>query len=243
MTPTLLLLASLALQTSRVWSADDAPPANKPAEKVDVEGLKNKYWSKGDENEMRVVRNRIFTKAKKFELGAFAGTVSSDPFFDIYSYGGRFAYHFGEYFGFSLMYSKYKVNSSSALKFLEAQLGTTVNSNYPITFMGGEFQYSPLYGKLSLHGAMILYFDLHLLFGGGLTQTEAGRYITPSVGVGQQLYLAKFLALRLDYRLSYFRESILQKADPSLPREVVANRHNFSNTITLGLSFLFGFWD
>lgn len=208
-------------------------------EKVDVDKIKERYWTKGEETELRVVQNRLYTKNGKFQLGLFAGTISTDPFLKVYNAGGSLGYHFTEYLAFNVTAWKFYVTSSSAARAFTQQTGGSVtNSNIPKTFFGGEFEFSPIYGKLSVLGRSIIYYDLHLLLGGGLTEMESGTYTTPLVGIGQQVFLSKNITLRLDYRMTYFKEKILQKYDPAKLNAVVGERDTFNSVITLGFNFL-----
>src|SRR5690606_17566597 len=67
---------------------------NSEAERVNIENIKQKYWARGDEGELGVVQNRMYTKTRKFELGVYTGVVATDPFLSVYSLSGTFAFHF-----------------------------------------------------------------------------------------------------------------------------------------------------
>jgi outer membrane beta-barrel protein len=98
-----------------------------------------------------------------------------------------------------------------------------------------------LYGKLSVLGKSIIYYDLHLLGGLGYTRTENGSYATPSLGIGQRFYLSKLTSFRVDYRLQYYNETLIEKQITTKLGQPVGARDNFNNTITFGFSFmLFG---
>jgi outer membrane beta-barrel protein len=225
--------------------------AGSEAERVNIENIKEKYWARGDENELGVVQNRLYTKARKFELGVFGGVISTDPFLSVKNAGGLLAYHFNEYFALSVMGYKSFSNPSSALELLQSPvgsggLGTTANINNPNWFLGVEGAGSFLYGKLSLLGKAIIHFDMHLLAGVGETATVANtaagaynaHYVTPYIGIGQQIYLTKSMSLRLDYRLMRYNETIVEQVLPSKMGQPVGDRINYSNTITLGIDFL-----
>ena len=232
-------------------SAADAPASASPGEEdsainegeqVDVESIKKKYWARGDQSQLSVVQNRTYTKSNKWDLGGLGGIVNSDPFLTIKSVGGSLGYHFNEYFSFHLIGWKDLVSKSSALTSFEKFSGGTANTNYPKYFLGGEANGSLLYGKLSVLGKAIIYYDLHLSAGAGVTKTESGDYFTPMGGIGQRFYLSKNLSLRIDYRLQYYKERILEKEVPTKKGEVRGIRGNYSNCVTLGISFMFGFF-
>lgn len=205
---------------------------------VEVERIKKKYWTQGEEGDVGVVQNRLYTKAKKFELQGFGGFHDSDPFLSTKTYGGTFGYHFNEYFSLHALYFKYSVQPSSALKTFQSQMRSTTNTNEPRHFIGGEMNASILYGKLSLVGKKILYFDLRLIGGAGQMTLENNKSISPLLGIGQTIYLHRSIALRADYRWMHYSETIKGKVPASSDYgQVIGKRTVDSNTITLGISF------
>jgi outer membrane beta-barrel protein len=135
------------------------------------------------------------------------------------------------------IYKKFLVGNSAYLDELQAGLITgapsTANTNRPNSFMGGEFEYSPLYGKISLSGSSIVHYDAHFLLGLGMTDTESGKYLTPSIGFGPQFYLGKTIALRLDYRMAVYKETIRERVLTT--RQNAGERTNFSHQVALGV--------
>jgi len=223
-------------------SADDASEAQDTsgAERVNVENIKEKYWARGDETEMGVVQNRAYSKEHKWELGIYGGAVLTDPFLNVSNAGFSLGYHFSEYFSLRANVWKEFAGYSSALNTFYDTKGGVVNYNEPKAYYGGEAVGSLLYGKLSLLGKSIIYFDLHVLGGLGLTNTENGTYVTPHIGLGQQVYVSKSVSLSLDYRLMFYHEQIKERTIPTQIGNVVGSRNNFSNVITFGANFMFG---
>ena len=95
---------------------------------------------------------------------------------------------------------------------------------------------SLFYGKLSVLGKSIIYYDFYFLGGLGLTNTESGNYPTPSLGLGQRFYLNRTLSIRLDYRLFYFYENIVEKVVPTMIGQIRGQRSNWNNTVNLGIN-------
>jgi outer membrane beta-barrel protein len=242
----LLILTALTLVTSipGAWAEDKDKGAekhgDKQSDKVQVEAIKEKYWARGDESELGVVQNRLYTKAGKLEFGGYFGLIGSDPFLSTQAFGGILGYHFSEYMSLHLLGWATNVGPSSALKTFEETRGATANTNEAKSFLGAQATWSVLYGKLSLLGKKIIYYDFHLLGGGGMTDTESGKYFTPFAGLGQQVYLSKSVSLNVDYRLMAYKEDILEKVIPTKIGQVVDNRVNWTNAVTLGISFLLG---
>ena len=229
---TLIIASILAALASPPVSAD---------EKVNVDSIKEKYWAQGEQQELNVVQNRQYTKSKKIELGAFGGLIFSDPFLSVKLAGASVGFHLSEYFSIHAFGWKHFVSSSSALQTFEATRNATTNTNKPRAFFGAEAVGSFLYGKLSLIGRKILHYDFHVLGGGGVTNTESGNYATPFLGVGQQVYVADAVSIRLDYRLMAYREDIREKVIPTKIGQTVGTRWNWTNAITLGVTYMFGF--
>ena len=234
----LLVLFALFLTVQKVRAAEPAPAVPPADDTVEVEKIKEKYWAKGDDSEVGVVQNRLYSKAQRIELGAFFGFTSNDPFLSVKQFGGGLGYHFNEYFSIAAVGWQYSVSSSSALTTFEAQMNSTTNTNKPKSFYGLEGKASLLYGKLSLMGQKIIYFDLHALGGYGMTSTENGSYGTPFIGVGQQIYLNRFFSLNVDYRLMTYSEQIVGRVPGPNYGVNLGSRTNNSSVITLGVSIL-----
>ncbi len=216
-----------------------AQPKNSSPKNADVSKIREKYWARGEESELGVVQDRLYTKKNRLEISAFGGLMSSDPFLDVKGAGGTLGFHFSETLAAHVVYWKAFASNSSALDTFEAEVKATTNTNKPSSYLGGEIGASFLYGKLSLAGASIIHYDLHLLGGAGVTSTETGHYVTPSIGLGQNIYVTSRISLRLDYRLMYYREAIHEKVKPAPERGQFLNyRNNWTNALTLGFSFM-----
>lgn len=221
---------------------------NQAGEMLEVEKVKEKYWAQGQDSKMGVVQNRLFSKEHKFALGILGGTSIADPFLAIKNYGLTVGYHFNEFVGVSLVGWKNKVGSSSALKTAEEQ-GKDQNTVDPNWFAGGEVLGSVMYGKLSLLGARIIYYDMHLSLGAGMTSFErfkasgksgSATSITGIWGIGQRFYVTQGLSLRLDYRNQIYKETIREKVITANLGDDIGDRTVFAHTINASLDFMFG---
>lgn len=249
-TPLLLDNAALADDTRSLKSPSaTASDQTDEAEKVSVDTIKEKYWARGDQSELGVVQNRAYTKANKWEIGVFGGTVATDPFLTVYNAGTTIGYHFSEYFAFQALYFRDWAGNSSALSTLQRQLttqnggnsnGATTNYNPPRDYYGGEVVASLLYGKLSVFGSAIIYYDMNILAGLGFTATESGTNFTQHIGIGQQVYLSKHFSIKFDYRLMRYEETLDERVIPTEIGQPVGTRNNFSNVFVFGGSFMFG---
>ncbi len=243
-----LLVATLLLTVTQTNSAHAAPKKKEAApaadvaaaegEEVDVSKVSEKYWAQGKESELGVVQNRKYSYDGKLEVGIFGGSLSSDPFLSVNTYGGRIGYHFNQTWSINAIGWKANVSNSDAFNQYNVIAGAPViNTNKPKSFYGLEIDTNLLYGKLSLLGSAIIYVDIFVFGGGGLTDTESGSYFTPFVGIGQKIFLSQLLSLQLDYRIMQYNETIKSKAAATLG-QTVGTRNNTTNVISLGLSFI-----
>lgn len=237
---------SLAAQpTPDPTTAAPAASDTTNAERVNTDAIKEKYWARGDESEIGVVQNRLYSKSGKIEFQLLGGLINSDPFVSTYSLGGRLGYHLNEYFSLHALAWKSWASPSSTQTNLQSvkdnsQIGTALNTDYARSYYGGEFQASLLYGKLSLVGKSIIYYDLHFLAGLGITGTESGNNFTQHVGVGQQFFLSKRTSIVVDYRIMHYKDTLLDKIVTADFGNPVGTRTNWTNAISIGVGFLFG---
>lgn len=261
----IVFMTALAVYTSRAFSAtvDVKSVAGAPApetaaeakessdaEAVDVDAIKKKYWASGDESQLGVVQNRLYSKAHKFQLGFSGGISFSDPFLSMKPIGGSMGYFFNETWGLNLVGWKTNTSGSGALAVLQAS-GKDVNVTLPSYYVGVEGVASILYGKLSLIGSKIIYYDMYLTGGIGLTgqHYDIVNPVTPApdtseftttVGVGQRFYAGQHVSLRLDYRLMYYTETQREKVITTKTGSPAGTRADFTHSIQVGVDYLFG---
>jgi len=249
-----LILVVFALSATLSLRADDKKDGAKPGPvsvpvptgapsgptEVEVGKIQDAYWTRGNEEEIGVVQNRLYTNKKKIELGVHLGTLAGDPFLVAKSLILTAGYHFTEYVSVHANYWKNFVSASSALKALESTSGQTANTNEPGSYFGVEGKANLLYGKLSLLGKKIMYFDAYVTTGVGLMNTESGKNLTLSFGFGQQIHLSQLVALDFGYKVLWYRETILGKntgVNANLGQNL-GSRSNVSSLITVGVSFV-----
>ncbi len=227
---------------------DEPPPTGTPEtshedlspEAEELERIKQRYWAQGNEKEMGVVQNRLFTKEGRFETTLFGGLLISDPFVNTFTPGLSFGYNFDETFSLHAFGWKALATPSAALVTLR-QGEKEANTNPTSALFGTEGRASLLYGKLSLLGRKILYYDMHAGLGAAIVRAENGLYGGPLISVGQSFFFSNSMTFRIDYRLIVYRENITQKegTEEQLGR-IIDQRNNFSNSLTFGISILFG---
>jgi len=208
------------------------------AKTIDVQDIRSRYWDRGRQNKLGVVQNRKYTKEGRWSVGMLGGLTFGDPFLDTKQYGLDLGYNFTETFSLSLIGWKYKVSGSSANDKLN-ESNKKANTNEPNYYIGTEAAWSLIYGKVSLIGKKIIYYDLSFLTGLGATKNEKETAPTPHIGIGQRYFLNQNLSFRLDYRLMYYRETIIEKEIESRKGQSLGKRSNFNNTLIFGIDFMF----
>lgn len=215
---------------SGIKVAETGVSNRKKGARLDTDEYRNKYWTSGDDASYKVVQNRTYSKAGKFELTGIFGVTHTDPFLVVRQFGGFLGYNIFEYLGVQLVYWKHSVKESQAkTKFRELTNDViSVPTNDPKSFIGGNLVYSPVYGKLSVMGSLIIYYDMHLIGGFGQISTKNGTYSTPYGGIGQSIYLSKYLAFVFDYRITLYSETLEE-----------VNRNRSDPVVNFGLKFLY----
>ncbi len=175
--------------------------------------------------EIRVIRPKYFTKTGRMETGAQLSIVMNQSFIYTYLATGLLDYHFSETlalegalaYGFSIDKEDKRVLDSNFK--IKTQI---LRTQY---FMEGGLLYTPIYGKYQLSSGRLIYVDMFLSAGGGMTGvnylydqcpspnevpegTEVPSPPSPSVksyptfffGAGQRIFMDKKLSLRWDVR-------------------------------------------
>ncbi len=242
----LLYLAPLMIAHS-AFAQDPTVPAPKPAahaQKVDMKQVQKANIESGGASRAQIIQNRLYSVAHKFEFGLLGSYVATDPFLSVKSYGFSLGYHLNETWAINGIYWKDSVSPSQALNVFQSSNGFTVNTVNPVSFYGGEIQFSPIYGKLNVLDMSIVHFDLHLSAGAGERKTDSGTYLAFMAGIGQQIFLTSWLTLGVDFRLLKFSQDIREKVvSPNVPNplgSVIGNTSETSSVTTLSMNFLFG---
>jgi outer membrane beta-barrel protein len=220
-------------------------------EKIETKTLKKKYLENVEDPSVTVIQNRLYTKSYKLNIGGFYNTVIHDPFLDTTGFGANVGFSISEYFIIEGIYLKFCSQSSkSAVRSVKEQIDSNVvvNVNPFSQLIGGQLLTNIIYGKLSLLSSVILYFDLYLVIGAGKLQTKQTSQVDTSmvqqdiftwwIGIGQQIFITKYLALRIDYRFLPYTENIYKQNTAFIQgNKPIANRSTYGNITTIGVNF------
>ena len=205
--------------------AQPATPGQRPATgerrpadegKLDVSDLEKKYWASKDVD-FSVVQNRAYAKTGRFSLTGQYGYFVNDTYSDISAYRLGVNYYFSERYGIELNYQSFDaVNSKSTSAFLSQYGGVMPNHNKPQSYYGVSFNWIPIYAKMSLLNSNIIYFDMAISPGIGITNSQQqvqNSYPTVSaptfsLDISQHFFLSKWFALRFDFQNRWFNEEI-----------------------------------
>ena len=185
-------------------------------DKIDVSGLEKKYWSAKD-TDFSVVQNRLFSKAGKFGLSVGYGSLINDSWSDGPTASVDLNYYFSERYGVQLEYMKTNSHDNDASRALASNQGGVANHNRVEGYYGVGFNWVPFYAKVSVLNSTIIYFDMALTPGIGLTQydqvVQAGNahQTTPTVSLdlSQHYFLNKWLAIRVDFKNHWYNQDIV----------------------------------
>lgn len=226
------ILATLGLLVGSAGSADSAnaqaASADKKAvaapagsgDKVDVTDLEQKYWAAKD-TDFSVVQNRMFSKANRVAVSALYGNLLNDSWSDGPTISGSVNYYFSERWGLEAQLMNVNSRNNKALENLQAQSGTANHSKVK-GYQGLSVNWVPFYAKMSVLNSNIIYFDMAISPGVGITtydqQTESGNRSksspTVALDLTQTFFLNKHFALRLDYKNRWYQEEVIRYRSP-----------------------------
>src|SRR5690606_33495917 len=102
------------------------------------------------------------------------GFLINDQWSDGPTMSGSLAYYFSERFGVEAHYQKTESVDNKALKNLIAQAGTA-NHGKIMGYQGMSLNWVPFYAKMSFLNSRIMYFDMSISPGAGVTTYEQQR--------------------------------------------------------------------
>src|SRR5690606_295183 len=134
--------------------------------------------------------------------------------------------------GVELNYTKYNVDKSEVVSAFEDQFGgTTPDYNEPVDYIGANFNWIPIYGKMSIQDKKIIYFDLAISPGIGMTKYKQKTSTTaPAQGgeetafvlaldISQHFFFTEKFAVRIDMKNRRYSEEILKYSTGEVARD------------------------
>ncbi len=246
---TLVTLATTAI-TSMAFAADKED--NRGSDKVDLKKLEDKYWAAKDED-YGVIQNRTFAKAKKPYLSLVTGTLINDPFVKATAFGAMLGYYFTEDFGLEISHITYSSTKSDSVdKFISVAASTSPNYNLVKSNTSLVFAYTPLYAKLAFMNMSIMYFDMGITLGAGVTNYEQAMFdngnansssfikkTAPHIefGVMQQLFITKAVAIRADFKNTFYQSLLVPYQTNFNTPYTEEKKSTNDTTLSIGLTY------
>lgn len=188
----------------------EAPPSAKnqpavPAKSVDVKGVGD-LGKLAPFNDVAVIQKRFLPRTGRFELFGAPTLVMNDAFFLNFGLDARFAYYFAERYGLEFVSFLLTTSERQVTTDLREKRGVTTNTIVsPKSYMGLDFKWTPIYGKMTYLNNRITPFDLYFAAGLGSTSTNQGTSEpTLHLGTGQEFALSKAMAVRWDFSWNFF---------------------------------------
>ena len=124
---------------------------------------------------IQTLQRKTFMKIGRYEGAPHIGFVTNDPFINRYLFGGSLAYHITEVFAVEVQASYSPDFAEADWKPVTEQIITENQVTPDISkiqfYANGNFQFSPIYGKVAVGAGRIINFDLFGVFGTGIVNT------------------------------------------------------------------------
>jgi len=214
-------------------STSDNDEAGTLPERIDVQSMKKRYWTVGNEDLMDVVQNRLYTKKGRMEAALRYGFWSDDPFIDHKTIGLSLGFHLNEFISVHGFYASISSATNAAYAQASEATGNVIfpDTNPGKSVMGAEARASLIYGKLSLLGNSIVYYDLNVAAGFSQHTATVGSSVGYFAGLGQQFYLNRTVFITVDYRMLFHSDKFPSTTQPLLDR----SRSLTTNWIQVGV--------
>lgn len=183
-----------------------AAPAPVNPEAVDISDLEKDYW-RPNKDELEVVQNRRYEKARRFELGLHYGVYQGQKYVDSRSVGASLTYNLTNMFFVEASHHKISTSNNDFLNSVRTRFGFTPDFNREESQSVLSVGWTPIYAKFSLLGQKISHFEMYLAPGVGMTKTAA-THVSGHLTVGQKFFLTENFLFRLEWRISRYTDRV-----------------------------------
>jgi outer membrane beta-barrel protein len=190
----LLLAIALAASCATAFAADAPPPKSDQVVVPEV-----------DRRDISVPK----FPSNDFEIGAFAGTYSTQNFGASAVGGLRLGYHITEDFFVEGVYAQTKVSDATYRQILPG--GVFPEEKEKLSYYNISFGYNVLPGEVFIGGKRAKPSQLYLIAGVGSTKFDEQRRPTYNLGFGFRVFLMDAVALQVDMRDHIFSLDLLGK--------------------------------
>ena len=171
---------------------DDRKPlkADKPTVERDVT----------QDDRVKSVQRKLYIKRGRFELAPYFFTTLNDPYYAKFGGAIRAAFYLADTLAISARGSLMQVLSTDDVRAAKRSFQSRIFYSVPIWSVMGDFEWSPIYGKVAMFNS-ILHFDAYVMAGGGVVNTDTSslRGLNPAadLGLGFRFVVKDFFAVNL----------------------------------------------
>jgi outer membrane beta-barrel protein len=175
------------------------------------------------QDRIKAVPRKAVLKKGRVELAAFASFSLNDPYWQHFAFSGSAVFYPHDAFGFGVgadwLYAHARTSNLDVVR--QSLISVPPVFEKPRLFAHADLYWVPIYGKLSLFNAAIVHFDLYGTAGIGMASAFGERSpVAVNAGLGQRLFVADWLALRIEVRDFMFNDTLDVNG---LPRSDVQN--------------------
>lgn len=187
-----------------------------PAEAKAEERQKQKALSQGDQ--IIVIQRKPFLRQHRVEIEPNFRASFNDALVQQVSAGLTINYHINESFflGVHGAWQDWRFISADSNSYTDVYERTIdATDSIPRTsvinaYVGGDFGYVPIYGKMTLFGAAIVHWDFSVKIGGGAVHTRASGAFGGAgwVAAGQRFFITDWLSLNTEVRGIFYGDNL-----------------------------------
>lgn len=128
-----------------------------------------------------VVRNKLFYKSGKIELGFNGGIMPYDSLVNHYLAGGRLTWHFSDHYGWEVIDAMltFPTTTSFTTNLVSSKGISNLQTTRLNMLFSSNFLLSPIYGKMRFFGSSVLHYDLYVVAGLGAANNDTLKVSTP----------------------------------------------------------------
>lgn len=154
--------------------------------------------------DVAMIQKRYLPRTGRFEAYIAANTILNDAFFTTIGADARLAYYFTERYGVELLAMAMISGDRRTTKDLREKGVATTSFVQPESYIGADFKWSPVYGKMTYRNRRIIHYDMYFSAGGGSTTHSQGSSPTIHIGTGQNFALSKSMTFRWDFSFNMY---------------------------------------
>ena len=189
-------------------------PVSQPQRKLTPQELE--AIRQAENQRVWVWQRRPFLKTDRFELNTLISQNINEPLVSFYTLGGQANYYLNEQMAIGFR-GTYTLNlETSAFDDIIQDYQVFPQVSRPIWSGSLNFQYVPLYGKLSMLQTWIFPWELSVRGGAGWIQTFIDGHVLVTLGATQQFFLSRWLAFNIDLDYQVFQEIVAPNSNEGM---------------------------